>query len=289
MHPLMAKINHHCQPNSIITFDRPAEFGNPFMKVTALRSIAKDEEINIAYVDTVIPRKLRVHLLKDVYFFKCRCGECTSDAKEDGPSTRSDICQLLLKRSGMLSPSPTAPVKASATSRIQEWRYVVHLSLTNGWSISVQPLPAALHHLAMAYLEDLQINMALVFAAILHYRANSAIYQELHHPVAFNHGFMLHRLMECVLQGNEWSTQTLNLVSKELELVFLQEHLLWRLCKASASVQMNEIKARILGARNRGNLMFTDAQLGDEELLEMAMVNMDKLMEDVLNDIKAWR
>ncbi|KAF8157108.1 hypothetical protein B0H34DRAFT_849014 [Crassisporium funariophilum] len=78
--PLVALINHSCDPNAVVVFPRSGgdsrKDQEPLMQVIALRNIGPDEEILTAYVDTTLPRGRRQRLLEETYHFKCRCSLC---------------------------------------------------------------------------------------------------------------------------------------------------------------------------------------------------------------------
>ncbi|KAM5533874.1 hypothetical protein V8D89_012414 [Ganoderma adspersum] len=78
--PMVAFVNHSCDPNAVIVFPRadsasPAE--EPRLHLVALRNIAPGKEIRISYVDTTLPAALRQKELKEVYSFVCQCTACT--------------------------------------------------------------------------------------------------------------------------------------------------------------------------------------------------------------------
>ncbi|KAH7921166.1 SET domain-containing protein [Leucogyrophana mollusca] len=84
--PLIALINHSCDPNAVIVFPRssknlPAE--EPMMQVTVIRDIAENEEVLTAYIDTTLPQSLRQVSLKETYDFICQCPFCANCAGVD--------------------------------------------------------------------------------------------------------------------------------------------------------------------------------------------------------------
>lgn len=290
MHQFIGKINHNCQPNAIITFSGADQFSAyPLIKVVPLRAISKDEEITVSYVDTATPRTLRRRLLRESYFFSCKCGRCASAGDGNDPTAKLNIQELLHIGVDLLEHRSLADETKPVASRIQYLRYAIHHLLSKDWPVAVEPFPHILHKLVMAYLEDLQINMALVFSAILHYRANTAIYEGLRHPVGLNQGFLLYRIMDSVLSAQEWERQTLDLASKEIELVYLHDRLIRELSMTAVSPSANELKYRIIDCQIICGKNYKETELNDDILLEKAMINMDKLMDDMLEDIKVWR
>ncbi|KAH7907614.1 hypothetical protein BJ138DRAFT_1159733 [Hygrophoropsis aurantiaca] len=78
--PLIALINHSCDPNAVIVFPRSPKNPSaeePLMQVVAIRDIAENEEVLTAYIDTTLPRFLRQESLRETYDFDCQCPICT--------------------------------------------------------------------------------------------------------------------------------------------------------------------------------------------------------------------
>ncbi|KAF8805220.1 SET domain-containing protein [Phlegmacium glaucopus] len=104
--PIVALINHSCDPNAVVVFPRAGgesrKDQEPLMQVVALKYIAPDEEILTAYIDTTLPRERRQKLLKDTYHFTCRCRLCVPpmDSPIDWrevmwcPKTCGGVCPL---------------------------------------------------------------------------------------------------------------------------------------------------------------------------------------------------
>jgi hypothetical protein len=74
--PRYACINHSCDPNAI------AVFSTRTMRLIAQKSLKKDEEIFINYVDVQLPIHVRQLELKDSYFFTCDCSRCRLGVSE---------------------------------------------------------------------------------------------------------------------------------------------------------------------------------------------------------------
>ncbi|CAA7268850.1 unnamed protein product [Cyclocybe aegerita] len=76
--PLIALINHSCDPNAVVVFPRvSSKDQEPLMHVIALKPIEPNQEILTAYVDTTLPRDVRQKMLRETYHFTCRCQLCT--------------------------------------------------------------------------------------------------------------------------------------------------------------------------------------------------------------------
>ena len=129
--PVVALINHSCDPNAVVVFPRAGgesrKDKEPLMQVIALKYIAPDEEVRIlfflpvyiflfklnsklilfkkiltAYIDTTLPRNRRQSLLTETYHFTCRCRLCAPpvDSPIDWrqvmwcPKTCGGVCPL---------------------------------------------------------------------------------------------------------------------------------------------------------------------------------------------------
>ncbi|KAJ3512854.1 hypothetical protein NLJ89_g3280 [Agrocybe chaxingu] len=91
--PLVALINHSCDPNAVVVFPRVA---------------SKDQEplmhILTAYVDTTLPRDGRQKMLRETYHFTCRCQLCAPP-----PDSPLDLREAMFcpKKCGGMCPIPT--------------------------------------------------------------------------------------------------------------------------------------------------------------------------------------
>jgi len=70
--PLAATMNHSCNPNAVVSFDRNT------LNIFSLRKISRDEEIFISYVDITDNPWQRQEELQERYFFTCDCVECSA-------------------------------------------------------------------------------------------------------------------------------------------------------------------------------------------------------------------
>jgi hypothetical protein len=67
---IVARFNHACSFNAVVSFDGPALF------VRSLHGIKRGEEVTISYIDATNPYAMRQVQLKERYFFTCKCGLC---------------------------------------------------------------------------------------------------------------------------------------------------------------------------------------------------------------------
>jgi len=73
--PLMALVNHSCDPNAKVRFQCGADGARA--ELVALRPILRGEEVFHSYIDKNLPSGVRGKKLTDIYGFKCRCSRCS--------------------------------------------------------------------------------------------------------------------------------------------------------------------------------------------------------------------
>ncbi|KAF9902181.1 hypothetical protein BX616_002018 [Lobosporangium transversale] len=81
--PVGALFNHSCRPNATVMYEGKLQV------VRALEDIETGQEICTSYVDNGVQRLERRQLLREKYFFECRCPRCGNDQsceKSDGLS-----------------------------------------------------------------------------------------------------------------------------------------------------------------------------------------------------------
>ncbi|RDB18387.1 Histone-lysine N-methyltransferase ASHR1 [Hypsizygus marmoreus] len=84
--PVVALINHSCDPNAVVVFPRASDIPSsqePQMQVIALRAIQPDEEILTSYIDTTLPKDQRQKALQETYNFDCSCDLCKISTEID--------------------------------------------------------------------------------------------------------------------------------------------------------------------------------------------------------------
>ncbi|KAJ3991212.1 hypothetical protein F5050DRAFT_1581798 [Lentinula boryana] len=124
--PVVALINHSCDPNAVVVFPRVSpdpKSQEPLMHVVAIRDIYPEEElcscsILTAYIDATLPTNLRQQSLNEIYNFKCMCRLCTM--VEVDPRT----CLNCPKNCGGLCPLPS---DGHSLVRCAKCNTVVHL------------------------------------------------------------------------------------------------------------------------------------------------------------------
>merc|ERR1739838_1280034 len=76
--PLLATVNHSCEPNAKVSFAAGAS--GVSASLVALRPIAAGEEVVHAYIDEHGPAALRAKRLREEYGFECCCELCNREA-----------------------------------------------------------------------------------------------------------------------------------------------------------------------------------------------------------------
>ncbi|KAJ2934356.1 hypothetical protein H1R20_g2714, partial [Candolleomyces eurysporus] len=108
--PSVALINHSCDPNAVVVFPRAGgdadKANEPLLQVIALKYIQPGDEVLTSYIDTTLPRELRLKTLKETYHFTCKCSLCSP-----APGSPVDMREAMWcpKRCGGVCCLPTEP------------------------------------------------------------------------------------------------------------------------------------------------------------------------------------
>lgn len=89
--PIACAANHSCAPNASVGFDGPAIY------IQAEMDIAADEEIFFSYCDPHNVLEQRQAILKNRYYFDCRCTKCIDQMKQikaPGADRSTDALEL---------------------------------------------------------------------------------------------------------------------------------------------------------------------------------------------------
>ncbi|THU98784.1 SET domain-containing protein [Dendrothele bispora CBS 962.96] len=101
--PVVALINHSCDPNAVVVFPRVSadpETQEPLMQVVSLREISPGEEIFTSYIDITLPKASRLKTLQDAYYFACACNLCSATSEMElresmyCPKSCGGLCSL---------------------------------------------------------------------------------------------------------------------------------------------------------------------------------------------------
>lgn len=201
--PLVAKINHSCEPNAFVVYDGPR------LSVRSLRPIKEDEEVFIAYTDGTSSFRQRQKQLQEQYYFTCQCSKCTQ--KENAPQ------EAFLPGVPPPNPGVTAVIEDNALKNLESVKdqSLVPTTLklcelidarisacleTKAWPVHRQPLPALL--------QEYFINILMINNYIDAFRRGLQIYFDVHpilypqtsHPARSLHIFAIAKLaMQCFM------------------------------------------------------------------------------------------
>ncbi|KAJ1832091.1 hypothetical protein LPJ63_003797 [Coemansia sp. RSA 2711] len=124
-------LNHSCAPNAAFVF------ADGLQTVRALADIAPGDEVCLAYVDPLTPRRKRREHLAAVYFFDCACAKCA------GPdSCAAQIDALMDREPGSQMPA-LLPTDYALPPQIEPWALrAVRLLIDHTLTDSREPGPA---------------------------------------------------------------------------------------------------------------------------------------------------
>ena len=78
IYDLASLINHDCTPNCV------AVFQGAKVLIRSIKTISKNDEVTISYIESLETRYNRIKELKDRYFFQCTCNTCSKESEFDG-------------------------------------------------------------------------------------------------------------------------------------------------------------------------------------------------------------
>lgn len=214
--PTLARANHSCTPNAFIVFDSRT------VSLRALRPIKKDEEIFISYIDPTEDHAQRQSVLKQRYFFTCKCMRCEGDeiayehflrcqkedlyendsvARMDVLCPEQEVVKVAERRQATLKQNPALtsipPVTSSKTLALlkkghtnqQDGTLALLTALRSLSSykddgiFALPPYPEILHELYLSCIDTQTFTPALITLLFLFLNSDIFIYPQAHHPV----------------------------------------------------------------------------------------------------------
>lgn len=155
-----------------------------------LRSVSKDEELTISYIDTTSPRVLRQQELKERYFFDCSCNLCSQGPTPilDGrglDGTGPEQQQILEAQNSAEQylewVKGTPGMEHEHVAGIKDG--MLKLAATHSWGLHRYPWPQLRKLLFLGLLELGDFEAAFLQCAILLTKAYPVTIAEKHHPV----------------------------------------------------------------------------------------------------------
>ncbi|KAE8380684.1 hypothetical protein BDV26DRAFT_256807 [Aspergillus bertholletiae] len=196
LHPYAALINHSCNYNAAVVFDRDKLY------VKATRPIQEGEQIFISYIDATNPVKRRRSELRGRYYFDCQCAKCEKDlaAPEHsflGPEAQDDLSALEaaeIEAYELLDECSSA-VEVDPKKTAKRLQSSIHfLRQVGAWPVTEQPLVSLRDELIVSLLADQDITAGFVQAAVRYLRVDPVAYGDERHPVRQLHAYELARI-----------------------------------------------------------------------------------------------
>ena len=217
--PLAAKANHSCEPNTVVVFDGPRLF------FRSLKTIKKDEEVFIAYIDISDPFLRRQSILKERWHFVCQCSKCRK-----GPTLQEDRFDDV---GGSSSKNPSLDaLEEHAFKQLEEAKKCEHaakaleyllqasktLQSTGGWPFMRQPHPSIQQQIFIKQLANPNTMVdALRTGFLIYFEVDPFLFSELVHPVRVVHNYTLAMLV-LYLSGEQEDQRISHLQEKGMDL-----------------------------------------------------------------------
>ena len=290
MHPWIANLSHSCEPNSVIIFD-PLKGGcDHRMQVVPLRNITRSEKITIAYVNGSIPLSLRKNELKTCHFFDCECTRCINQNGAPSELVTEEQLGALDKVRELVC---AAEEDNTRHMPIQRLKYALHLLLMCSWRPEHYPFCFLLRKLISAYVDNKQYSLALGVALVLR-RAAKSTYKKrsgCSHPVVLADMFTTLRLMDKVIEGEQWASQELDLADRGLDLVGFRSLWAETLRRKASRVQSWDFPQQD-GFAYVERIRLVDSRAGDalkdSDKKRECMKPLDDLADEMLEELKRW-
>jgi hypothetical protein len=299
LHPLPAQINHSCNYNAVIKFQRPNQ-----IVVVPMETLSAGTEILISYIDTTQPTTHRQRELQERYFFKCECDRCDPTIGtlslntwlSDSEAAQIDTEAMEARALSLLE----ASIKdTSASGSANKAKYGLHLlAATRVWPIFRYPVPALRHELILSYLKGQQFNLAFAHASIRYFRIDPKLFLEEHDPQRMIHDWVFVNLMEHILGLDGWAGQKLDLLPYKIGIRYWRNYILRNLdrtCKktvhTSLSYRVQDMHAVARWGPGRWGYAASaqhDRVLDDKKVYAEQLELVNKLMDDVLEEEKVW-
>lgn len=213
--PLVAKINHSCEPNVSIHSPQQTMISDwmnsnqlsederkTFIQLTPLRDIQEGEELLQPYVVPTVSVNMRKAKLKEDYFFECNCPRCLSDIQavadlaEQRPGLSNDFdrwAKDLTRHCLQIGHKPGTLQKAAAVMDISE-RYLEHPVLyTTG------DFPEMALKLILEGLKGEAFDEALINALRIYFLVNPQRFVGPHNPTNIYTVFLLLDILDALL------------------------------------------------------------------------------------------
>ncbi len=213
--PLVAKINHSCEPN--LSIHRPQQTmisdwmnstqlsedeRKTFLQLMPLRDIREGEELLNSYVVPTMSVNVRKAKLKEDYFFECNCPRCLSDAQavadladqRPGLSTQFDRWAEEVTRHCLQIGHKSGALQRAAAAMDKSERYLEHPVLC-----STGDFPQMALRLILEGLKGQAFDEALVNGLRLYFFVNPQRFVGPHNPTNIYTIFLLLDIFDALL------------------------------------------------------------------------------------------
>lgn len=192
LHPLSALVNHSCNYNATVRFDRSK--GGHCLSIRALRHIARGEQIFLSYIDATNPRHVRQKELQERYFFDCKCSKCSKEGAVSNPLTLHPHLKVEQRAFELLA---AAQKDTSISGAVEKLQYGIHmLKKTCSWPLHRQPLASLRQQLVVSLIAAGQLHLAFLHAWIQYRSIDHKLMPEEHHPVRLVHQWLIVALIK---------------------------------------------------------------------------------------------
>lgn len=182
--PSAALINHSCSPNSHHLSEGPE------LVVRSYRSIAKNEEITLSYVNSAQSLEERQKMLANGYGFGCQCLRCQKEYKEQETMALKDSvpnASVLFAKSELYTLYIMLITGQHELNGVETKMRQICNQSGKPWPLNASPLPDLYVFLTERYEEEQQWQKALCTRLKLVYIINPLRYPQRIHPCRVEH------------------------------------------------------------------------------------------------------
>lgn len=186
--PYSSLMNHSCDYNAIVVFD------GDMMTVKAIKSIAKDEQVFVSYIDTTYCVTTRRRELKERYFFDCQCSKCVNELSSSG--SLEELAAVEAAGEKLIA---SVSQMQGDNARIQKYKTGIStvsksMPSTQTPTYTKQPLVALRNELILSLLNAERYDDAWIQCVIEYLKIDPVLYPHRGHPLRRIHACRLAKL-----------------------------------------------------------------------------------------------
>ncbi len=267
--PLSARLNHSCSPNAYMVFSGPS------LHIRSLLLIPANAELTISYIDSTLPRALRLAELSTRYFFACHCPLCIAEDAQSAPMV-TEVSKAK-KANALLSRAKSEVDPHRALDLLQQAR-----NLLRPEPLHIYPCPAILHQQLLSALSLQDWILALRNGLSTYFAIDPLLFPQAHHPVRVVHHWVLLRLLVPVAEvvsSGQAGAKTEGLREVRWEVVIYG---LWK-----------ELKEIVEQSHGKGSAFETEVMAFGEQLAEGGRLiegeeRLKGFLTEELNRLRRW-